>query len=308
MDHTTDEQLQSFLDHEDSDSERAALMRHVETCVACHGRLEALEALVADVSNAVGLLRPPAVERPAFAVLEARAFAADTAAPAAGLSNGAVAPQASPSLPPPAAGRSFSAAAFKSTKPSPAVFPTLVRAPRSRQPASSRSSRTLASWLRAAAVILAVTGVAGAATIVVQRRALDRAQQGAVGQERADPAVIAEPQAARSGVSVMPNAGRIVVAVRGAAAGTTIDVGVAESSAASAFVGGDGEGIRFSAQTGRIDVDVTGRSIALDVRLPASATNATLEVDGRIRARKVDGVVRIERGGSEVMVRARTGR
>lgn len=268
MDHTTDEQLQSFLDREDSDIERAAVMRHLGACAPCRDRLESLEVLSIDVGGAVGLLRPPRVARPTFAVLEARARAVEPAAPTADVA----------------------------TPPAPASSTPAVR------PASAR---LVSSWLRAAAVVLAVAGAASATTIVVQRGAVDRTEPAAAaGPEQAAPAVTSDAQVARSGVSVMPSAGRIVVAVRGAAAGTTIDVGVAEASAASAFVRGDGEGIRFSAQTGRIDVDATGRAIALDVRLPTGATAATVEVDGRVRARKVDGRVRLERGDSDVTVRA----
>lgn len=274
MDHTTDEQLQSYVDREGSEDERETVIRHIEACAPCHDRLEALEALAAEVSGAVALLSRPPVPRPAFAVLEARARvdrSANGRAANARRANARTAPR----------GETF----------------------------TSMSAAWAGPWLRAAAIVLALAGVAGAATIFVQRGADDGAAPASPQQqERTASSAPAAAQMARSGVSVVPSAGRIVVAVRGAAAGTTIDVGVEDAGTASAFVRGDGEGIRFSAQAGRIDVDVTDRAIAIDVQLPAGATNATVEVDGRVRARKIAGRVRVERGDTDVVVRALTER
>lgn len=261
MDHATDVQLLSHRDREDSDLERVRVRRHVEGCGACHGRLAGLDTLVAGVSGALAVLRPPPARRPDFDVLVARARVAGPLT--------------------------------RLTRPMPVPI--------------TPDAASIQRWVRAALVLLAVTGTAGAAAVVVNQWAAHRDAASVFEPVRQVPPPAVQPQTVtRSGVTVLPDAGHIVVAVRGAAAGTTVEIGVVDTREASAFVRGDGEGVRFSARTGWIDVDATGRVVALEVRLPEGATSATLEVDGAVRARKIDAGVRVEPGRTDVSVRVRT--
>jgi hypothetical protein len=175
------------------------------------------------------------------------------------------------------------------------------------RPGAARATASARPWLRAAVVLLALAGAAGAATVLLRPPAA-ALPEAAVTAAPAEPAAVApgdEGQAAlRSGVSVLPEAGRVVVAVRGVAVGSSIDVVRTASPEASAFVRGDGAGVRFSARSGRLEVDAGGRVVALEIALPEAAVAATVEVDGRVRARTEAGGVRIVPVPGGVSVRA----
>ena len=123
-------------------------------------------------------------------------------------------------------------AVIRPPTPRPPDFEILVARARAAGPivrppiaAASLESSTIRRWARAAAVFLAIAGSASAATIAVNQWVVNRAAPlNEPLPQVSTPAP--EPQApTRSGVTVLPQGGRIVVAVRGVAAGTRIEVG-----------------------------------------------------------------------------------
>ncbi len=165
--------------------------------------------------------------------------------------------------------------------------------------------------LRAAAVVLLVTGAASAAIpgSPVRRWAgdlLDRAARMFAGEVTQAPAVAAPPVTDRvapsetagltpvSGVGAALADGSIQISLRSVAEGARVTIRLTDERNASAeTLRPAGETPQYRSSTGRIDVvGVPAEGIVL-IRLPARAREATVEINGRLYYARRDGEERI---------------
>jgi hypothetical protein len=138
---------------------------------------------------------------------------------------------------------------------------------------------------RAAMILLATAGAASALTWSPLREWLAPAEP----TSAPTPAVTSEPAlelAETSAIAVEVLGGRIAVIIRGAAAGTAIEVVWGEGL--SARVEGP-RGSGFTYGDGRLEVDAAAG--ALRVELPRAVGSAVVEIDGQVYLERSDGRV-----------------
>lgn len=159
-----------------------------------------------------------------------------------------------------------------------------------------------ASVLKAAVVLLVVTGVAaaipGSPVDDWIGAATDRVADLVTGGDGAVEAPETEPPAedpSATEISVALDGGRVLVSLAGLPSGTPVEVRLAEGNEARV----QAEGARYRTGPGRIEVlEASGERVA--VRLPRAATSARVEVDG-------EPAVRLERGRLHLLLEAGTG-
>lgn len=149
-------------------------------------------------------------------------------------------------------------------------------------------------WLRAAGVVLALSGVASAALPGspvrgwagdAWRTAAERL--GVAGQAAPDSASGTRDEAspAASGVAVHPVDGRAVVLLRRLPAGSRIRVRLGQGPQVRVSAMGRADGVRYGTAPGRIELDGAGVA-AVTIVLPRGITRAEVVVDGRPYLRK----------------------
>jgi hypothetical protein len=158
---------------------------------------------------------------------------------------------------------------------------------------------------RAAAIVLALTTVAGVAAAAVPGLPLHEwivqqvhpAQKTAV-RPSARPAPAPAPapaakQSSAAGVSIHPDAGAVRVVLTGASPRLTVTARLVDGSRAGVLArGGAASGARFRTAPGRIEVVDAGAG-ELQVDLPRDARTAQVEVNGRVYVERDGDALRV---------------
>lgn len=155
--------------------------------------------------------------------------------------------------------------------------------------------------LRAAVLLLTITGVAVAAVpgspvrewitevVLPQREAaapdLAPAPEAAAGEAEVE-------ERAPTGVFVSPDEGRIRVVLSAPSPDLQVRTRVTTEPRAAVYATGDAAGARFRTAPGRVEVIGAGPG-ELEVSLPASATSAYVEVNGRVYVAKDGRLLRV---------------
>ncbi len=173
------------------------------------------------------------------------------------------------------------------------------------------SRRTL---VRAAAMVLGFAAVGSAAIpdSPVREWAATAWRQGVAALSRADDApeaaTVEEPSSApapdpapeaEAGLLVQPHEGRVVVSVESPARGLVARVRQIDGDRVAVRARGAAATARFRTAPGRVDVVAPGTG-ELVIDVPASLTDVTLEVDGRVYMTKVGPNLTVSGGGSTV--------
>ncbi|MGH7506046.1 MAG: anti-sigma factor family protein [Longimicrobiales bacterium] len=250
MIHVDEGELLAYLDEEASDTEQAHVAGHLAACASCADELRRLRDLSADVRGILAMTDAPVpVERAKIRLDAVRREQA-------GRRRGAVTPM-------------------------PGRF-------------AQRASRSFRrGLLQAAALALILAGVASAAIPRSPLRAWVASAIDAVfGEEAAvtstpavqpEPAVAPVPEAVASQTEVAPSDGRVSVVLRSPPSGTRVQVEVTDDPVAIVRAVAS-----LRAGAGRLEAfGIAGDEIL--VKLPRSATVATVEVDGRVLLRTEAG-------------------
>ena len=151
---------------------------------------------------------------------------------------------------------------------------------------------------RAAVLVVGVAGVAAAAVPGspvrewVEKRVSPRpAPPVPVMLPEEAPAAAPEPLRAPSGVSILPDAGRIRIVVTGSSPRLRVRTRLSSAPQASVLATGAAAGARFRTSPGRIEVVGAGAG-EVRIDLPRSATSAFVEINGRVYAAKEGDVLR----------------
>jgi len=151
--------------------------------------------------------------------------------------------------------------------------------------------------LRAATLLLALGGVAAAATPPVRRWVVaavaprPEPRRAEAPEPRRAPAPPAEAPA-EAGVSILPDAGSVRVVVNRSARGLRVRTRLSDSEYVGVSVIGEAASGRFRTAPGRIEVVGAGPG-EIHIALPRGARAATVEVDGRVFVAKEDGRLRV---------------
>jgi hypothetical protein len=153
-----------------------------------------------------------------------------------------------------------------------------------REATPTLNRRWRAPFGRAAAILLLSAGAASALPwSPVRTWWVGEPEDGGIAPDAVE-ATGADQGAPAAGISVAVPQGRIAVIVRGAEAGSSIDVLWVDGPTASLSAGA---GSGFAYADGRAEVDAAPG--AIEVRLPRAAAFASLEVDGRVFLRRSEG-------------------
>ncbi|HEU0014525.1 MAG TPA: hypothetical protein VFQ45_12620, partial [Longimicrobium sp.] len=151
---------------------------------------------------------------------------------------------------------------------------------------------------RAAALVVGFAGVAAAAVPgspvrqwVEERIAPRPAAPAPVLRPEEAPAAAPEALRAPSGVSILPDAGRIRIVVTGSSPELRVRARLSSAPQASVLATGAAAGARFRTSPGRIEVMGAGAG-EVRIDLPRTATSAFIEVNGRVYAAKEGDVLR----------------
>ena len=166
---------------------------------------------------------------------------------------------------------------------------------RSRRGGGAWSGEARRALPRAAALLLLVAGAAAAAVPGSPvRRWVGLAEAPAERPVAPAPTQAADPaptEPAAAGISILPDQGRVRVVITGAAAELEVHARLGQGPRAEVTARGAAVGARFRTAPGRIEVVGAGPGELL-VELPADASAAVLEVNGRTVAAKQGELLR----------------
>lgn len=168
---------------------------------------------------------------------------------------------------------------------------------------------------RAAIIVVGFTAVAAAAAAMPGSpirdwlvETLGPLREGVLDERAAVPAPPA-PELARSGVSVSPDEGRLRIVIVRPAPELRIRATITESPRGGAYATGEAASARFATGLGLVEViDARGGELLLEI--PAGATSATVELDGRLYLTKDGDQLRLlvasgDTSGAEVRFQPR---